>query len=58
MDGGETRISTLLAAVDMDDTGSTQLRTRIIDHPFLTPGLMATGLPVAFGFLLARIVVP
>ena len=39
---------TLLAAVTLDDTGSTHLGTRIIDHPFLLPGLMATILSILF----------
>lgn len=43
---------TLLAAVDLDDTGSTRLGNKIFDHPFIIPGLMATILSVAFGFLL------
>ncbi|MDO4906160.1 MAG: anaerobic C4-dicarboxylate transporter [Lautropia sp.] len=46
---------TLLAAVDMDDTGSTQLGTKVFDHPFLVPGLMATALSVAFGFMLVAV---
>ena len=48
---------TLIAAVDLDDTGSTRLGTRFFDHPFLVPGLMATGLSVVFGFVLAAVVV-
>ena len=47
---------TLLAAVELDDTGSTRLGTRFFDHPFLIPGLVATGLSVVFGFLLAALV--
>lgn len=45
---------TLLAAVALDDTGSTRLGTRIIDHPFILPGLMATLLSIMFsaGFTL------
>lgn len=43
---------TLLAAVEMDDTGSTRLGNKVFDHPFIIPGLMATILSVAFGFLL------
>ena len=46
---------TLLAAVELDDTGSTRLGTRFFDHPFLIPGLVATGLSVVFGFLLAAL---
>ncbi|PHP51740.1 anaerobic C4-dicarboxylate transporter family protein [Actinomyces ruminis] len=48
---------TLLAAVELDDTGSTQLGTHFFDHPFLIPGLMATGLSVLYGFALAAVVV-
>lgn len=47
---------TLLAAVDLDDTGSTHLGGHFFDHPFLIPGLVATGLSVLFGFGLAAIV--
>lgn len=39
---------TLLAAVELDDTGSTRLGTHIIDHPFLLPGLMSVALSIAF----------
>ncbi|AIQ98768.1 TPA: anaerobic C4-dicarboxylate transporter [Pluralibacter gergoviae] len=39
---------TLLAAVALDDTGSTRLGTHIIDHPFLLPGLMSVVLSIAF----------
>lgn len=39
---------TLLAAVAMDDTGSTRIGHRIIDHPFIIPGLMATILSILF----------
>ena len=39
---------TLLAAVALDDTGSTRLGIRIIDHPFILPGLMATMLSIMF----------
>ena len=44
---------TLLAAVTLDDTGSTHLGTRIIDHPFLLPGLMATILSILFSSVLS-----
>lgn len=47
---------TLLAAVELDDTGSTHLGTRVFDHPFLIPGLMATGLSVLIGFGLSALV--
>lgn len=44
---------TLLAAVTLDDTGSTHLGSRIIDHPFLLPGLMATILSILFSSVLS-----
>ena len=44
---------TLLAAVALDDTGSTRLGTRIIDHPFILPGLMATVLSILFAACLS-----
>lgn len=42
---------TLLAAVEMDDTGSTRLGKYVFDHPFLVPGTLAITLAVALGFL-------
>lgn len=47
---------TLLAAVDLDDTGSTHLGRHFFDHPFIIPGLVATGLSVLFGFGLTALV--
>ena len=47
---------TLIAAVELDDTGSTRLGRRVVDHPFLVPGLLATGLSVVIGFGLASVV--
>lgn len=42
---------TLLAAVEMDDTGSTRIGKYVFDHPFLLPGTIAIALSVAFGFV-------
>lgn len=47
---------TLLAAVDLDDTGSTHLGKHFFDHPFLIPGLMATGLSIVIGFGLTALI--
>ncbi len=41
---------TLLAAVEMDDTGSTQIGKYIFNHPFMVPGLLMIGIAVALGF--------
>ncbi|MGH0029867.1 MAG: anaerobic C4-dicarboxylate transporter [Myxococcota bacterium] len=48
---------TLLAAVEFDDTGSTRIGRYVFDHPFLVPGVITITLAVAFGFLLAPLVV-
>jgi anaerobic c4-dicarboxylate membrane transporter family protein len=47
---------TLLAAVEMDDTGSTRIGKYVFNHPFLIPGVVAIALAVFFGFILAGIV--
>ncbi|UJF25461.1 anaerobic C4-dicarboxylate transporter [Suttonella sp. R2A3] len=41
---------TLLAAVEMDDTGSTQIGKLVFNHPFLIPGTLAITLSVILGF--------
>ena len=47
---------TLLAAVEMDDTGSTRIGKAVFNHPFLIPGTVSIVLSVllgyAFGFVL------
>ncbi|MDR1386353.1 MAG: anaerobic C4-dicarboxylate transporter [Propionibacteriaceae bacterium] len=47
---------TLIAAVEMDDTGSTRIGKYVFDHPFLAPGLLTVGLAVAFGFGLGSLI--
>ncbi|MDU2496582.1 MAG: anaerobic C4-dicarboxylate transporter family protein [Klebsiella grimontii] len=47
---------TLLAAVELDDTGSTKLGRHIIDHPFLLPGLASVLLSILFAAGLALII--
>ncbi len=47
---------TLLAAVEMDDTGSTRIGKYVFNHPFLIPGMLAIALAVFFGFIFAGIV--
>ena len=44
---------TLIAAVEMDDTGSTRIGKYVFNHPFLVPGVIAIALSVLFGFLMA-----
>jgi anaerobic C4-dicarboxylate transporter DcuA len=43
---------TLLAAVEMDDTGSTRIGKYVFNHPFMIPGVIAITLSVIFGFIL------
>ncbi|MDR2790475.1 MAG: anaerobic C4-dicarboxylate transporter [Campylobacteraceae bacterium] len=44
---------TLLAAVQMDDTGSTRIGKYVFNHPFLFPGVLAIVISVALGFIVA-----
>ncbi|MBJ7222531.1 MULTISPECIES: anaerobic C4-dicarboxylate transporter [unclassified Brenneria] len=46
---------TLLAAVEMDDTGSTRIGKYVFNHSFLIPGVLAISLSVIFGFILGNI---
>lgn len=48
----------LLAAVDLDDTGSTRIGKFIFNHPFLIPGTITIVLAVIFASLLATVVIP
>ncbi|MFA0379674.1 anaerobic C4-dicarboxylate transporter [Vibrio sp. 10N.222.54.A3] len=41
---------TLLAAVEMDDTGSTRIGNYVFNHPFFTPGVVTISTAVALGF--------
>lgn len=47
---------TLLAAVEMDDTGSTRIGKYVFNHPFMIPGVIAISLCVIFGFVLGGII--
>ena len=42
---------TLLAAVQMDDTGTTQIGKAVFNHPFIVPGLINIAIAVALGFV-------
>ena len=42
---------TLLAAVEMDDTGSTRIGKYVFNHPFFIPGVVTIASAVTFGFL-------
>lgn len=47
---------TLLAAVEMDDTGSTRVGKAVFNHPFLVPGVLTIATAVGLGYLVAGIV--
>lgn len=46
---------TLVAAVQMDDTGTTRIGRFVFNHPFFIPGTMGVIFAVVFGFLLGSI---
>ena len=46
---------TLLAAVEMDDTGSTRIGKYVFNHAFLIPGVIAITLCVILGFIFGGI---
>ncbi|ACY83765.1 anaerobic C4-dicarboxylate transporter [Edwardsiella piscicida] len=48
---------TSLAAMEFDTTGSTRVGKYIVNHPFMLPGLGGIAAGVAFGFLIAPLVV-
>ncbi|MDK8823120.1 anaerobic C4-dicarboxylate transporter [Corynebacterium coyleae] len=48
---------TLLAAVEMDDTGSTRIGKYVFDHPFLVPGVVCILVSVILGYLIGAAVV-
>ncbi|WP_375722667.1 anaerobic C4-dicarboxylate transporter [Arcobacter sp. KX21116] len=47
---------TLLAAVEMDDTGSTRIGKLVFNHPFIVPGVLAITLSVIFGFIVSGMI--
>jgi anaerobic C4-dicarboxylate transporter DcuA len=47
---------TLLAAVQMDDTGTTQIGGAVFNHPFILPGLINIALAVGLGFLFGSVI--
>ena len=47
---------TLLAAVEMDDTGSTRIGNLVFNHPFFIPGVATTSTSVALGFVFGGII--
>lgn len=48
---------TLIAAVEMDDTGSTRIGKYVFNHPFLIPGVVTIFFAVLLAFILAPMIV-
>jgi anaerobic C4-dicarboxylate transporter DcuA len=46
---------TVLAAVSFDQTGSTRIGRFLLDHSFMRPGLVATGVATLIGVVLSRL---
>lgn len=47
---------TLLAAVEMDDTGSTRVGKAVFNHPFMIPGIVNIAIAVGLGFLFGSLI--
>lgn len=47
---------TLLAAVEMDDTGSTRIGKYVFDHPFIVPGVICITVSVLLGYGIGTLV--
>jgi anaerobic C4-dicarboxylate transporter DcuA len=47
---------TLLAAINMDRTGSTKIGKYVVDHSFMRPGLVAIAVTVVTGFILSKLI--
>ena len=48
---------TLLAAVEMDDTGSTRIGKAVFNHPFLLPGVISIVVSVLLGYVLGAVLI-
>ena len=48
---------TTIAAMEMDDTGSTRIGKYVFNHPFLVPGVVTIALAVALGFLFGGLLI-
>ncbi|ATF09447.1 C4-dicarboxylate transporter DcuA [Candidatus Enterovibrio altilux] len=47
---------TLLAAIEMDDTGSTRIGNFVFNHPFIVPGVVTISTSVALGFIVGKLI--
>ena len=46
---------TVVAAINFDRTGTTHIGKYVLNHSFMTPGLVATGVSVALGLLMIQL---
>ncbi len=47
---------TLIAAVEMDDTGSTRIGKFVFNHPFIIPGVVTIVMSVTFAFIIGGMI--
>ncbi|WP_316669875.1 anaerobic C4-dicarboxylate transporter [uncultured Propionibacterium sp.] len=47
---------TTVAAIEMDDTGSTRIGEYVFNHPFILPGITSVVVAVGLGFLICQLV--
>jgi anaerobic C4-dicarboxylate transporter DcuA len=48
---------TIIAAINFDQTGTTRIGKYVLNHSFMLPGLIATTLAIAIGFVLASFMI-
>ncbi|MCG7275442.1 anaerobic C4-dicarboxylate transporter [Corynebacterium singulare] len=48
---------TLLAAVEMDDTGSTRIGKAVFNHPFIIPGVASIVLSILFCYIFGAVII-
>ncbi|MDD4432691.1 MAG: anaerobic C4-dicarboxylate transporter family protein, partial [Parabacteroides sp.] len=46
---------TVVAAINFDRTGTTRIGKYVLNHSFMMPGLIATGVAVGLGFLMIQL---
>lgn len=46
---------TVVAAINFDRTGTTHIGKYVLNHSFMMPGLVATGVSVALGLLMIQL---
>jgi anaerobic C4-dicarboxylate transporter-like protein len=47
---------TVVAAIGIDRTGTTRIGKFLLDHSFMLPGLVATGVAIVVGMLIAKVI--